>query len=87
MASTSLFEADGSTNATAVLELMTCRFVVNALIHCATRLGNNLGKKKITDFIVSFDRKFVSIWRCPVPPLKQAGLSTYYPSDPIKFKI
>lgn len=40
----------------AVLELMTCRFVVNALIHCATRLGNNLGKKKITDFIVSFDR-------------------------------
>lgn len=29
----SLFEADGSTNATAVLELMTCRFVVNALIH------------------------------------------------------
>lgn len=40
---------------------MTCRFVVNTLLHCATLLSNNFGKEKIYEtilgFIVYFNKK------------------------------
>lgn len=54
------------------VELMTYRFVADAQTHCARLLGHNIGVKQfykiILDFIIYFDRKFVTIWKCPVPP-------------------
>lgn len=58
--------------AQAGFELMTNRFIVNTLTHCTTLLRNSFVKEKIYkiifDFIVYSDRKFVTIWRCPIPP-------------------
>lgn len=56
-----------------------CRFIVYALTVCATLLGNNLDKKKILRLnlilFVFFDRKFVPIWRCPLPHFRPLVLS------------
>lgn len=52
-------------------ELMTFRFVVNALTNCATLFSNNFGEEKlhkfVLDFIANFNRKSVTIWRCHKP--------------------
>lgn len=47
--------------------------VVNALTHCVAQLGINFGKEKVhkiipVDFVVYFDQKYVTKWRCPIPP-------------------
>lgn len=46
------------------IELMTFRFVVNALAHCVSLLGNIIRKesicKIILDFTVYFDMKYVN---------------------------
>lgn len=46
------------------LKLITYMFVVNALTHCAMRLGINIGKDRICKivlyFIVYFDRNYVT---------------------------
>lgn len=46
-------------------------FVINALTHCATLLGNNFGRENIKLFIldfVYFDKKFDIISKCPILP-------------------
>lgn len=57
--------------APARFELGIYRFIVNALIHCATRFGNHCGKEleKVYEIMldfVYFDLKYVQIWRCPI---------------------
>lgn len=47
-------------------ELVTFRFVVNALTHCPTLL-TILGMKIILDFIVYFDRKYSQYGGLPYP--------------------
>lgn len=57
--------------ATLGFELVTCRFVVKALTHSGTMLGNTFRKENIKhyfNFIVYLDLKYVTIWRCPIPP-------------------
>lgn len=48
------------------------RFVVNALTHYAMLLRKEFRKENIYktmfDFIVYFVRKYVTIWKCPIPP-------------------
>lgn len=52
-------------------ELMTERFVVNALNYCVKLVGNKIGKEKhykiLLELIVSIET--TSQWRCPMPPL------------------
>lgn len=52
-------------------ELMTERFVVNALNYCVKLVGNKIGKEKhykiLLELIVSIET--TSQWRCPIPPL------------------
>lgn len=59
-------------NFPAGFECLTYRPVVDPLIHCATLLNDNFGKETIhtimLDFIVDFDRKYVTTWRCPIQP-------------------
>lgn len=53
------FEREKYKKTSAVFELMTYRFVVNALNHCATLLDSNVWNERnykiIHDFIVYFD--------------------------------
>lgn len=57
--------------ASAGLELMPYRFVVNALTNYAMLLRNEFRKENIYktmfDFIVYFVQKYVTIWKCPIP--------------------
>lgn len=57
----------------AVFQLHTYDLVVNALTHCTTLLENNFGKENIykikLDFIVHFDRMYITSWRYPTLPL------------------
>lgn len=51
---------------------MTKKFVLNHLTYCATMLGDNFGKETVykikLDFIVYFDRSYVTTLRCPITP-------------------
>lgn len=55
---------------TAKFELLTYKFVVNALTLRAMLIGNKFGKEKkiILDFFVYFDSRHVTLWMCPKPP-------------------
>lgn len=51
-------------------ELMTYRLVDHTFIHCAMLIDNNFGVENIYKiilyFIVYFDGKYVTMWRCPI---------------------
>lgn len=65
------FERMECIKASAGLELMSYRFVVNALTNYAMLLRNEFRKENIYktmfDFIVYFVRKYVTIWKCHIP--------------------
>lgn len=48
--------------------LMTNRFVVNAITHCATLFGKETTYIIMIGFIVYFDNPYVTTWKCPTPP-------------------
>lgn len=52
-------------------DLRDLKIQVNVLTQCVTRLDNHFGERKkckMLDFLVYFDRKYVTIWRCPISP-------------------
>lgn len=53
-------------------KIMTGKFVVNAQIDYSTLFDDNFGSLQlytiIPGFIVYYDRKYVTLWRCPIPP-------------------
>lgn len=54
-----------------MLDLMTWRFIDNALTHCPAVISEfrqRKNDKKMHYFIVDFDWKYVTIWKCPIPP-------------------
>lgn len=49
-------------------EVMTYKFAVNALTHCAMLLYNSVGKELNYKIVIHFT-VYVTIWRCYIPPL------------------
>lgn len=52
--------------------LVTYRLIVYALTRCATLFGNNCERKilklYLSDFIVYFDSRYVTLYRCRITP-------------------
>lgn len=59
---------------------MDYRFGVNALSHCVTLLGNNIGKENIyeIEWFYCLIPKHVTTWRCLIPPIQAHACKLLY---------
>lgn len=67
-----MFENDKNIKGPEGFKLMNYRFMAIAETHYVTLICNNFGGKQlyavILDFIVYLNWKYVTTWKCPIPP-------------------